>query len=138
MCGHVDIAIVLSQEFVALGDARGDDSVKHAMDAQHPDQCCALIYTSGTTGAPKGVMLSHDNITWTAKAVLDLFNADENDPLVSYLPLSHVAAAMIDMYGAFRVLYGARGDTTRSHRARARHQVLRLLETRYHLPSLMP
>jgi len=47
------------------------------------------------------LLLSHDNITWTAKAVLDLFVASEEDHLVSYLPLSHIAAAMLDVYGAF-------------------------------------
>ena len=48
---------------------------------------------------PKGVMLSHDNITWTVSVAIDNFQVDERDRLVSYLPLSHIAAQMIDMYG---------------------------------------
>ena len=42
---------------------------------------------------------SHDNITWTAATVLGVFSADENERMVSYLPLSHIAAAMLDVYG---------------------------------------
>ena len=70
------------------------------------NKCCSLIYTSGTTGNPKGVMLSHDNVTWTARmtgveAKLNL----GNEILISYLPLSHIAAQLLDMY--IPLMYGA-------------------------------
>lgn len=64
------------------------------------NECCCLIYTSGTVGKPKGVMLSHDNFTWDAysfTAHLDNLQMGR-EALVSYLPLSHVAAQIIDIY----------------------------------------
>lgn len=65
-----------------------------------PKHCASLIYTSGTTGNPKGVMLSHDNIIWTVKTVLKMMNIKSENPqrIVSYLPLSHVAGQMLDIY----------------------------------------
>lgn len=49
---------------------------------------------SGTVGNPKGVMLSHDNLVWESHAItLQLDNMDPGyESIVSYLPLSHVAA----------------------------------------------
>ncbi len=48
---------------------------------------------------PKGVMLSHDNYTWTKKALDEFHLHDKNmiHRLVSFLPLSHVAAQFADI-----------------------------------------
>ena len=43
-------------------------------------------------------MLSHDNITWTAFSVSKLLSISVNDCTISYLPLSHVAAQMVDIH----------------------------------------
>jgi long-chain acyl-CoA synthetase len=54
-----------------------------------PDDLCGIIYTSGTTGAPKGVMLSHNNLLSNVKAALEVIRADETDTFLSFLPLCH-------------------------------------------------
>jgi long-chain-fatty-acid--CoA ligase ACSBG len=64
------------------------------------NECCCLIYTSGTVGMPKGVMLSHDNLTWDSYTVtVHLPNLQMGkESLISYLPLSHVAGQMVDIF----------------------------------------
>ncbi len=87
-------------EFMALGKDVPDSVVRARIDAQRPGQCCTLIYTSGTTGPPKAVMISHDNLTWTVKNFIEAlpFSLSCEDRSVSYLPLSHVAAQMLDVH----------------------------------------
>ncbi|MFH0777880.1 MAG: AMP-binding protein, partial [Candidatus Eisenbacteria bacterium] len=46
-------------------------------------------FTSGTTGAAKGVVLSHGNISFDVRAVLEAIPLNENDRLLSVLPLHH-------------------------------------------------
>ena len=41
--------------------------------------------------------MSHDNLTWMAKQVCNYLGVTSNDSLVSYLPLSHSAAQMVDV-----------------------------------------
>jgi long-chain-fatty-acid--CoA ligase ACSBG len=44
-------------------------------------------------------MISHDNITWTAQNIINHYMyMNHEDRVVSYLPLSHIAAQLIDMY----------------------------------------
>jgi len=64
---------------------------------------------------PKAVMISHDNVTWTTKNMCQNFRLDLNheDRFVSYLPLSHIAAQLIDVYCPLQIgacTYFARPD----------------------------
>ncbi len=53
------------------------------------DDLAVLIYTSGTTGKSKGVMLTHKNISWTARQVRTIQYVVDTDVFLSILPLSH-------------------------------------------------
>jgi long-chain acyl-CoA synthetase len=61
-------------------------------DALNVDDLAVLIYTSGTTGNPKGVMLSHDNLTFDSKAALNagLDVIAPGSDVLSVLPFSHI------------------------------------------------
>jgi long-chain acyl-CoA synthetase len=49
-----------------------------------------IIYTSGTTGSPKGVMLSHKNITSNVQAIKDIPQLSPGDKALSFLPVNHI------------------------------------------------
>ena len=53
------------------------------------DDLAVLIYTSGTTGNPKGVRLSHENLTSNVNAVQQMFPIEEGDCSLSFLPWAH-------------------------------------------------
>lgn len=70
------------------------------------NQCCTLVYTSGTSGCPKGIMLSHDNLTWSSKMLLGVLRAPGfnrlpspgEEIILSLLPASSVTAHILDIY----------------------------------------
>eukprot|EP00542_Grammatophora_oceanica_P011841 CAMPEP_0194049404 /NCGR_PEP_ID=MMETSP0009_2-20130614/30632_1 /TAXON_ID=210454 /ORGANISM="Grammatophora oceanica, Strain CCMP 410" /LENGTH=680 /DNA_ID=CAMNT_0038695557 /DNA_START=51 /DNA_END=2093 /DNA_ORIENTATION=+ len=87
--------------FLELGKDVADSDLQARSDALKPEHTCTLIYTSGTTGQPKAVMITHDNITWTAKTMMTTHpkkNMFPHDKMISYLPLSHIAAQQLDMH----------------------------------------
>ena len=43
-------------------------------------------------------MLSHDNLVWTARAVVDTVQVRAGDVILSYLPLSHVAEQVLSLH----------------------------------------
>ncbi|HMG44934.1 MAG TPA: AMP-dependent synthetase/ligase [Acidimicrobiales bacterium] len=79
-----------------------------ALESCTPESLVTVIYTSGTTGPPKGVMLSHYNVVWTAAGYLELLDIDPTGfRVVSYLPMAHIAERMSSHYlaivGGFEV-----------------------------------
>jgi long-chain acyl-CoA synthetase len=74
--------------------------IEAASGVAQPSDLATVIYTSGTTGPPKGVMLDHSNICWTAESLrLTLAHvAAEGRRLVSYLPMAHIAERMTSYY----------------------------------------
>jgi long-chain-fatty-acid--CoA ligase ACSBG len=65
------VKVYLWSDFLELGKSIPEAEIDHRLAQILPGHCSTLIYTSGTTGPPKAVMISHDNITWTAKNIVE-------------------------------------------------------------------
>ncbi|HVO19155.1 MAG TPA: AMP-dependent synthetase/ligase [Anaeromyxobacter sp.] len=86
-------------EVEALGaDYRRDHPRAHeerlaAIGRDHP---ATFIYTSGTTGSPKGVVLTHGNWVYEARAVEEIEIIGADDLVLMFLPLAHSFAKVIE------------------------------------------
>ena len=81
--------------------SRHPDWKKKALEAR-PDDLATIIYTSGTTGDPKGVMLTHGNITSNVLGGLHVLQLRDTDECLSFLPLSHIFERMAGHYCMMR------------------------------------
>ena len=96
-------------------DDQPDESGEHDfapdrtfLDAEiDPDALAVILFTSGTTGNPKGVMLSHRNITSNIMDVCRICQVYQSDKTLSLLPIHHTYECTL---GMLLVLY--RGAST--------------------------
>lgn len=80
----------------------------------HASDLASIIYTSGTTGEPKGVLLTHQNITFNALSAGEFLGIEPDGVMLSFLPLSHIFERMVlylCMYFEVQINYAAGIET---------------------------
>ena len=98
-----DNAMHLS-DFLEIGEkSKLSDEIENRMARASQDDILTLIYTSGTTGEPKGVILTHSNLIFTAAAHDQrLESVSDQDVSLCFLPLSHVFERTWTYYALYR------------------------------------
>ncbi len=103
--GSTEPGVSTLKRFLELNpEARGENEFRQEALQARPEDVATLIYTSGTTGAPKGVMLTHNNLFTNVHASTGAVDVGPADIALSFLPLSHVLQRLVDYvmfaYGA--------------------------------------
>ncbi|MCP4673307.1 MAG: AMP-binding protein, partial [Desulfobacula sp.] len=84
--------VMTYDEFLDLGKGIDDTAFKEITKQVSPKDTAGIVYTSGTTGLPKGVVLTHDNITYTCQSVFHSGVFNDGEEVFVFLPLAHVFA----------------------------------------------
>ena len=95
-------------------DQQAPRRFEERVGALRMEEPCCFIYTSGTTGNPKGVMLTHGNLAFEARALSTLQVLRADDAVMLFLPLAHsfaqdVKAAWLGL--GYRMIFAQSTDT---------------------------
>lgn len=103
-----DVEILSWTDLLIKGEQLLEEGNTEFLDAEiDPDAMSVILFTSGTTGNPKGVMLSHRNITSNIMDVCRICQVYQTDKTLSMLPIHHTYECTL---GMLLVLY--RGAST--------------------------
>eukprot|EP01126_Amoeba_proteus_P005535 TRINITY_DN1186_c0_g5_i1.p1 TRINITY_DN1186_c0_g5~~TRINITY_DN1186_c0_g5_i1.p1 ORF type:complete len:612 (-),score=97.94 TRINITY_DN1186_c0_g5_i1:416-2251(-) len=86
--------LITFEAFEKLGSSVVD---KFPPNPPKSDDLAVLMYTSGSTGMPKGVQCTHGNCMASVGGVLKVFSLYPQDVHLSYLPLAHILAFMVEV-----------------------------------------
>ena len=79
------------------------------INATKKTQPAAILYTSGTTGKPKGVVLTHGNLSSNGKTLHHVWGFQPGDVLLHALPVFHVHGLFVAihcaMLNASKIIY---------------------------------
>lgn len=92
-----DIASDCAMQMSSMRNSEADPETNSIARNVMPEDLATIIYTSGTTGIPKGVMLTHENMSANIDFCWRDFGIGTGMRSVSFLPLSHVTARCVDM-----------------------------------------
>jgi long-chain acyl-CoA synthetase len=104
------------RSLVAL-DALGPDAFTGIPEPRWPrpardEDLAVLLYTSGTTGRPKGVMLSHGNLSTNVRQCRQWIHFDHRDILLGVLPQFHsfglTTLTLLPLTAGLKAVYAAR------------------------------
>ena len=102
------VEILSWTDLLIKGEQLLDEGNTEFLNAEiDPDAMSVILFTSGTTGIPKGVMLSHRNITSNIMDVCRICQVYQTDKTLSMLPIHHTYECTL---GMLLVLY--RGAST--------------------------
>ncbi|MEI7671913.1 MAG: long-chain fatty acid--CoA ligase, partial [Deltaproteobacteria bacterium] len=90
---HLPDGVMRLEEFISIGqelDRREPGQFDVTWRSVTPDDLATIAYTSGTTGPPKGVMITHANLYFTAIHAVMTQDIDDNDFGIAYLPMTHM------------------------------------------------
>jgi long-chain acyl-CoA synthetase len=94
----VEHVIVVDDGGDVESHAPDDFDFEAAWRAVQPDDILTLIYTSGTTGPPKGVQLTHANLTAGINGFDRVIAFPDDGRVVSWLPMAHIAERACSHY----------------------------------------